>query len=405
MTFFDLVDQIFRQFDFYACNKERTISEISPRRKWRSVLLKCYRQIKKPKQHMLYLHFFMLKTKRIECEIGDPLKLSTNPTNLRENLRRSNHFQPDENLTPNAEQTLSCHMQLQRRLSEKIGLEFMGRSIRKDDIIIERLVGTGGFGAVYEGWTAGGCRVAVKRMHLCMKNKQAQLESYRAELNILTVKHRNIVRTIAAIDPLDGEPFLLMEYAGEFNLQQAINDQSYCLPAEKRLRFASNIADALKFVHDMFIVHLDVKPSNIMISSEEVCKLGDFGCCQLIGGKTNQCRRSQLTGTFAYRAPELLRGDSPTSLADIYSFGITLWEMLTRERPYGAENPHVVIFGVVAYGLRPALPVKINLEMDPFESCYHELFTQCWEPDIDERPSSSEVKIILDTWKKIEFES
>ena len=60
-----------------------------------------------------------------------------------------------------------------------------------------------------------------------------------------------------------------------------------------------------------------------------------------------------MTGTFAYRAPELLRGEAPSTSADIYSFGITLWQLAHRQQPYAGQNQHVVVFGVVAYGLRP----------------------------------------------------
>lgn len=64
-------------------------------------------------------------------------------------------------------------------------------------------------------------------------------------------------------------------------------------------------------------------------------------------------RASLLTGTFAYRAPELLRGEAPGTEADVYSFGVTLWQMESRRVPYAGQDPHAVVFGVVAYNLRP----------------------------------------------------
>lgn len=64
-------------------------------------------------------------------------------------------------------------------------------------------------------------------------------------------------------------------------------------------------------------------------------------------------RASLLTGTFAYRAPELLRGEAPGVKADVYSFGVTLWQMESRRNPYAGQDPHAVVFGVVAYHVRP----------------------------------------------------
>jgi len=64
---------------------------------------------------------------------------------------------------------------------------------------------------------------------------------------------------------------------------------------------------------------------------------------------------SLLTGTFPYRAPELLRGESPDTKADIYSLGITLWQMESRQMPYAGHEPHAIVFNVVAYNARPTV--------------------------------------------------
>jgi len=64
---------------------------------------------------------------------------------------------------------------------------------------------------------------------------------------------------------------------------------------------------------------------------------------------------SLLTGTFAYRAPELLRGESPDTKADIYALGVTLWQMESRQTPYAGHEPHAIVFNVVAYNARPTV--------------------------------------------------
>ncbi|KAJ8306492.1 LOW QUALITY PROTEIN: hypothetical protein KUTeg_017037 [Tegillarca granosa] len=185
-----------------------------------------------------------------------------------------------------------------------------------------------------------------------------------------------------------------MELAGRRTLQSLINDDSEILCEERRLRL---IASALKYSHDKSVVHLDLKPANILITADGDCKLCDFGCSQKIDNEKGLSNTE--IGPYrhlAYRAPELLRGEAPTKKADIFSFGITLWEMLARKTPYSGENQHVVIFGVVAYGQRPKHP---EIECGPFEECYRDLYSQCWSANSSDRPDAKELVELLKIWK------
>ena len=270
--------------------------------------------------------------------------------------------------------------------------------LKAEDIRLTTLLGTGGFGSVYKGFL-GEIPVAVKRMHAQTKNESAKDESFKAELNTLTLKHPNIVAalTASAADSLDGA-FIIMEFAGDRNLYQVINNLDEPMDHFRRVRYSADLAKALRYIHSTCVVHLDVKPSNIIVSPDDVCKLGDFGCCQIVEegtGIVTPTQRSHLTGTFAYRAPELLRGEPPSTKADIYAFGVTLWQMLTRELPYGNENQHVVIFAVVAYNLRPTLPPPSD---DPVQMCFSDLFVQCWDADPQARPNAQVLEDVLDIW-------
>lgn len=127
--------------------------------------------------------------------------------------------------------------------------------------------------------------------------------------------------------------------------------------------------------------------------------MGDFGCSQRVEfdtGSISPTNRSILTGTFAYRAPELLRGEAPTFKADIYSYAVTMWHMKSRETPFTNQNQHVVIYGVVAHGLRPKDPEPS--ETDTFELSYKELYSKCWNARPLDRPSAQELVDLLYDW-------
>ncbi|XP_078682153.1 serine/threonine-protein kinase mos-like [Branchiostoma floridae x Branchiostoma belcheri] len=273
-------------------------------------------------------------------------------------------------------------------------------SVSEEDLHRGQTIGNGGFGTVYEG-RYGGKRVAVKVLDRCRHNLPAAVQSFKAELCVLDLRHPNIVRTLAvSSSTLKDNTFIVMEHAGEKNLQQVISDPEEPLYIRRRLRFALDISKALDYSHKHNIAHLDLKPANVMVTREDRCKLGDFGCCQVVDGETGRVsptERSHLTGTFAYRAPELMRGEPPTTRADIYSYGITLWQMRAREHPYTGENPHVVIFGVVANNVRPAFPEK-DCEEDAsvLEGWYRRHASRCWNAQPNQRPSAAEVVEVLE---------
>ncbi|KAL3868670.1 hypothetical protein ACJMK2_041448 [Sinanodonta woodiana] len=276
------------------------------------------------------------------------------------------------------------------------------QNVNKQDYKLGKIVGSGGFGSVYLA-RCNDKEVAVKVMHKVTKNPAAQLESFKAELNVMHFHHPHIVKILAVtpLEEFDSDGWIVMEYIGHRSLQGLIDDCTVSLNEHRRLKYAIQIADALTYAHKNSVAHMDLKPANILITSLDDCKLGDFGCSQILEcdtGIVSPTERSVLTGTYAYRAPELLRGEAPTSRADIFSYGITLWQMLSRKTPYSGENQHVVIFGVVAYGTRPKHPE--GLESNPFELCYKDLYSQCWNARASDRPSAIEVYELLNIWKE-----
>ncbi|KAJ8941596.1 hypothetical protein NQ318_012942 [Aromia moschata] len=195
------------------------------------------------------------------------------------------------------------------------------------------ILGTGRFGTVIRGIHKGR-NVAVK----VVKTTNSAREK-----NSFNLHHPNIVKTIDVIEQ-KGENFslIVMEYfPNSRQLQSLVEDVNVCLK-NKIISFAKQICEGVKFCHTNKVLHLDIKPQNILVC-EDVCKLCDFG---------NSVRLSDIQafkhqGTVPYTAPELLQGKCPNEQCDIYSLGILYWQLRSRKNPYyEIDNIETVIYKV-----------------------------------------------------------
>eukprot|EP00794_Sanderia_malayensis_P014940 gene14940-16481_t len=255
-----------------------------------------------------------------------------------------------------------------------------------------RVLGVGGFGTCYEALYCSQ-RVALKKLNRTTKLKAAA-QSFKSETleELYSFRHENIVQLLYA-SPADAEEkYILLEYIEGRNLQVVIDDPTVNIGFEECVRYGMEISSALTYIAAFCIVHLDLKPANIMLSSEGVCKLTDFGCCQYVEKNPTTPTRSYLTGTFAYRAPELLKGKSASSKADVYSLAICLWQLWSRKFPYAGMNQHAVIFRVCANNLRPKFDADIQVD-----SRYKDLVVSGWSANLDERPEA------IDFYEKLRF--
>ncbi|XP_067948962.1 serine/threonine-protein kinase mos-like [Watersipora subatra] len=254
------------------------------------------------------------------------------------------------------------------------------------------VIGRGGFGKVYKAHIHG-FDLAVKRLRYTMMNKNTIMKSLQSERLAVGLSHRNVVATYHINDQTD-PAYIIMEYVGSQTLQHIIDDTS--IRQERVKYYGHDVASALEYIHSLNLVHLDVKPSNVLITCYNLAKLGDFGCSQKlhwddVGDSISPTNRSDITGTVAYRAPELLKGSPPACSADIYAFGILLWQMLSLKHPYLGRDNHMVIFAVVAHGLRPSLSCIESADDDLVTLCQ-----QCWSANALSRPSASNIIKVLE---------
>ena len=128
--------------------------------------------------------------------------------------------------------------------------------------------------------------------------------------------------------------------------------------------------------HSPIIIHRDLKSLNILVDQDWNVKVSDFGLSRFKVSSlmTGQC------GTYQWMAPEVVRGHNYTEKADVYSFGINLWEIYTRNIPYHNMVPIQAAVAVMNQGLRPVLPKTTPIE-------YSSLVSECWDQNPNLRPS------------------
>jgi len=153
----------------------------------------------------------------------------------------------------------------------------------------------------------------------------------------------------------DGEPWLVMEYLRARSLAAVLTADGL-LTDRSAARIGAQLADALDAAHRVGIVHRDVKPGNVLLAADGTVKLADFGIARASGDIT-VTQTGVLTGTPDYFAPEVARGEAPSSEADVFSLGATLYISVEGEPPFGVgDNPltqlHVVAEGKIRQPVR-----------------------------------------------------
>ncbi len=216
---------------------------------------------------------------------------------------------------------------------------------RVDEYVVEAVLGTGGFGAVYRGRDADGRAVAIKVMHAAHALLPGAVERFQREVvAVRAVRHANLV-SIHGVGRLpDRRPYLVMELLEGTDLDQILRRGR--LPLEQVLAILEPLCEALAAAHAQGIVHRDVKASNVFIVDDERrVVLLDFGVAKMLDEPGEALTRpGQLLGTPLCMAPEQIAGGSVDARTDVYGLGVLLHVMLTGRPPFDAETPTQVLF-------------------------------------------------------------
>lgn len=221
-------------------------------------------------------------------------------------------------------------------------------------------VGAGGMAEVYAARDELlDRRVAVKVLSEHLAADPSFVARFRREAqSAANLNHPNIV-SLFDYGADNGTYFIVMEYIAGRSVADLLTESESLLP-ERAAEIASDVAGALHRAHLAGIVHRDIKPGNIMLTSGGETKVTDFGIARAIRGDDEQSRTQTgvVIGTASYLSPEQAQGNAVDARSDVYALGVVLYEMLTGQTPFGGDSPLAIAYKHVRED--PAPPSSLN---------------------------------------------
>ncbi|CAM4614290.1 unnamed protein product [Lepidochelys kempii] len=252
------------------------------------------------------------------------------------------------------------------------------------ELLLDEIIGVGGFGKVYKGaWR--GEEVAVKAARQDPdEDIGATAESVRQEARLFCMLHHPNIVALKAVCLQPPNLCLVMEYARGGPLSRALAGRK--VPPDVLVNWAVQVARGMNYLHNeavVPIIHRDLKSINILILEKmedgelggRTLKITDFGLAR----EWHRTTKMSAAGTYAWMAPEVIRLSRFSKSSDVWSFGVLLWELLTGEVPYREIDALAVAYGVAMNKL--TLPIPSTCP-EPFAR----LLAECWDPDPHARP-------------------
>jgi eukaryotic-like serine/threonine-protein kinase len=232
-------------------------------------------------------------------------------------------------------QALPPELALQALQAHVAEPRWAGRSVGPWRIVA--LIARGGMGEVYRAERADGQfeqQVALKLLRSGF-DQDWLVSRFAAERRILaSLDHPNLARVLDGGTTDEGMPYFVMELVDG----QPIDRYAQGLPVQARLALFRTLCQVVGYAHSKGVVHRDLKTDNVLVTTEGVVKLVDFGIAKQIAADTQSTATAQRMMTLAYSSPEQVRGAEVTPASDVYSLGVVLYRLLTQTSPYGGVN-------------------------------------------------------------------
>ncbi|MEO0479783.1 MAG: serine/threonine-protein kinase [Planctomycetota bacterium] len=253
-----------------------------------------------------------------------------------------------------------------------------------DDYELMAEIGRGGMGIVYRAWQKSLQReVAIKVLRPGEAQLSSWLERFHEEARHLArLRHPHIV-SVHEIGQAESEPYFAMDYVAGESLDARLKRGA--VTTSQAIEWALQIGEALQFAHEKGVVHLDLKPANILLDESDGAFVTDFGLAREMSDESSETKFGEVLGTPSYMAREQALGDSSRigEATDVHGLGVVLYEMLSGASPYGQGAPAGVLSRVVAgdyTGLR-RLEARVPREL---ETVVH----KAMDPQLEQRYST-----------------
>lgn len=268
-----------------------------------------------------------------------------------------------------------------------------------DELMLIETLGTGRVSTIYRAVWKGSSNEFVAPANTCMLALKvamvnpatadtSHIDELRREADIAARLQHPRICDLAGVAADEDCFCLAYEFCEGGSLLSLLSDSSRYYDY---LPIALDIANGMAYLHSRNVIHRDLKPSNILLTRDHRAKIADFG---MSVANTGQELTAE-TGTYRYMAPEVIRHESYSSNADVYSFGICLWQLITREVPFATMTPIQAAYAV-ASGQRPPIPASTPSRL-------RQIITSCWDQDSHRRPSFTYIAMALADYAKMAF--
>lgn len=235
---------------------------------------------------------------------------------------------------------------------------------RIGDYEILNELGAGGMGKVYKVRNVISDRIeAMKILLPDLVGRQELAARFLREIKVLAaLDHPNIAALRTALT-LDNQLVMVMEYVEGTTLTHRM--QQGPIPVADAVNYISQALDALSYAHQQHVIHRDVKPSNMMLTPQGLVKLMDFGIARS-GDESTLTMTGTTLGSLGYMSPEQVKGEPTDARSDLYSVGISLYEMVTGRRPFRESSDYSIMAAQVnqpptpPIDIKPGLPTELN---------------------------------------------
>ncbi|CAI8601746.1 unnamed protein product [Vicia faba] len=244
-------------------------------------------------------------------------------------------------------------------------------------------IASASYGELFKG-TYCSQEVAIKVLKTEHVSTEMQKEFAQEVYIMRKVRHKNVVQFMGACTKPPGL-CIVTEFMSGGSVYDYLHKHKGCFKFPTLLKVAIDVSKGMSYLHQHNIIHRDLKSANLLMDENGVVKVADFGVARV---KVQSGVMTAETGTYRWMAPEVIEHKPYDHKADVFSFGIVLWELLTGKLPYEYLTPLQAAIGVVQKSIRPTIPKSAHPK-------FVQILERSWQQDPTLRPDFSEIIELL----------